>query len=289
MSEIIEYIVKDGCFIERMVQTQERPLGTYAKVLRSLADEAYSLVPDVGIVEVPARLDYEQHESKEEKVKLPVHIGRNSSRLYAAHRLPYWPIFGHFNTTAEPGGPIVYRYNGIEGGQRRCGVAYPGMWIIYRFNLSNHRITNWGGASLITNIRGRHYAPLLPNIFDSGKICFGDVRPRWTGNIVDCCQHVLDELFASASNDHLMTDQHRSVLQFTRETPESLFTFKPPENFWSAPESRHRGRDTTVAADMLVNLATLEETDYSLKVSDEHPPEETEDEQEPEYREGGEG
>lgn len=262
-----QIVVKEGFFVKQVVT--EQVLGPHSEILKKKQTEAISIIPDAFRISIPSRADYEKN-TYEEPLKLPAHYGCSGNLLYIAHRVVYWPLYSHFDIIpdvdatgiANPDKQFLH-YNGRRTKNLRVGIEYPGLWMVYAFRILNSRINKLANVYLVTNIKKQFYAPLLPNIFDNGKICLGHISATFEGSVQETVQKLFNEIHMSASNTHLMGEKHWEVLKFTKEKKDDKFiiTWNPPTEFMEQPGRYHSGRILSIAADFLTQLAVIEETE----------------------------
>jgi hypothetical protein len=260
-----EYLVKDGCFFRRTYS--EENLGPQTQILKEIGEQSYTIVPDLFNLEIPTKACYQKN-NLDEIIKVPVHVGRNKSSCFAAHRMPYWPIFGTINVRTEEDGRKLGSYNGEEGQRIRIGVDYPGLWFLYSFKVRNNRIMRLLGLWVITNIKGKFYAPYLPNIFDNGNLCLGEIQFPDFKTVQECIKPIFKDVFCSISNSHLCMENTYDILKFEKGAgEEDLWKWTPPTDFFANPSSWHTaGRLVTMGTEFLALLNSVEQDEHSPKV-----------------------
>lgn len=263
-----EFIYKDGKFYRRESTVIE--IGPLTEITSKAKQVGFTIIPDCFKLEMPSKQDYENNTS-EKMVSVNVHVARNNRQMYVCHRLVYYPLYGRVVTadreTDLKKGKQKIHWHGERGEKVRLGVDYPGLWMIYAFSLSNHRISGFQQLYFTTNIKGNHYAPCFPNIHNNGNVCMGQVRANFEGDVQKTVQNLYNEYHMSESNDHLMDERMKSVLKFDYTKDDKIESkWTPPDDFYKKPAAYHANRKTTIAAELLVDLVKIEERDFSQKV-----------------------
>lgn len=260
-----EILVQGGQFVRRIVH--EENIGSQTEILKKVQEQSYTILSDLFSVSLPTRESY-RNLNRDETVEVPVHIGKNGGQCYAAHRMQYWPMKGKgYKRTV--GGKDIFTFTGrdIEGKtmeERVVCLDYPGLWMIYNFSLNGHRVQAFNSIFVTTNIKGSHFAPHVPNIYNNGKMCTGEVRPSFEGDIQNFVQKTCDKIVDSKSNDHLMYRKGKELLHFNLTDKK----WAPPKDFIANPAAWHSGRETTVASDMLTMIDEIEKKEMGISVEE---------------------
>lgn len=266
-----EYLVNpDGQFIRRIIK--EEMLGGLPQIVDKAKNTEIVIIPDCFSIRYPSKKDYENNTSRHE-LSVPVHMGRTKSILHVAHRLAYYPIHSRFvirKISSDKNYQVFAKFSDtdVDGEEHRIGCEYPGLWMIYVFKIRNHRIEAISNCYLVTNIRGRFFAPLLPNIFNNGKICLGEIFIRYQYSMQQTVQEVFNEIYMSKSTHHLMTAEGLENLKFQwiEGEEERIPKWTPTKEFLEEPHKVHSDRECTIATELLEKLHVIEQTDNSPKL-----------------------
>lgn len=253
MNSQTEIIVKNGSFVRRRIT--EEDLGQQADIIRKLSQEASVIIPDAFDLYIISPDSYRNSDKPKKYLRTPCHIGKLANRLVLAHRLPYYPLFGHFNSSVDPEFDI-FTGSKEQRPNRKYALYYPAMWMMYNFYIGTGGFTRFNGTFLATQVKDKFYSPLLPNIHDTGGICLGDIEVNWRNNMRETAQHTLNEFVGSVSNYDLC--ENTNMYKFNKETG----AWVPPERFFDDPVGFHRDRIVSANPDMLSHI---------LKISDRTP------------------
>lgn len=275
MSSQTEIIVKNGSFVRRRIT--EEDLGQQADIIKRLSQETSVIIPDAFDLYIISPESYKSPDKPKRYLRTPCHIGKSSNRIILAHRLPYYPLFGHFSISEDSEFDIFTGSKELRP-NRKYALYYPAMWIMYNFFIGTEGFTRFNGTFLTTQVKDKFYSPLLPNIYDTGGICLGEIAVNWRNNIRETAQHILNGFVNSVSNYDLCIDI--DMYKFNR----AKGTWIPPEQFFDDPVGFHRGRLVSYSPDMLSHILKISDTTpymdlYNTPNDDPEYPEDAEEEE----------